>query len=309
MESLFVETYTLVVGAAPPSEQALFDQGVVGHRLVSLIHGIKDLNVLEVGQVSNRKRKHDASTVSLSSLIRGNTITNEKEQEKLLRSQTQISLAIEQMLVLLQPKPVEKLFATEYWKSSVYCALPRDDIDVRTAFDCYRNNGNDYLIVFYIDCFIWLFFIFIVFHIDRIVLDKSTLEWLVEMANTSPKNLILRSSSTRVYMSVADSLNLIFDWLLFQYDGDEDAVNEFAKKFYNWIAKIDFKRGGFLVHGPASSGKSYLFNAFCDIYPFVGQIRPQPGYTFNFDDCPGNQLVLCEWEHQIRDQAQSPALN
>lgn len=69
------------------------------------------------------------------------------------------------------------------------------------------------------------------------------------------------------------------------------------KKMKRWRI---FKRGGFLIYGPASSGKSYLFNAFCDCFPFVGQIRPQSGYAFNFDDCPGNQLVLCE-EFNLKD--------
>lgn len=42
------------------------------------------------------------------------------------------------------------------------------------------------------------------------------------------------------------------------------------------------------------TGKSYVFGSLADLFMAVGYVRPTPGYTFNFDNCVGKQIMMCE---------------
>lgn len=75
--------------------------------------------------------------------------------------------------------------------------------------------------------------------------SRSLVDHLYHMAAKDPKNLILSSSSTRLYMSLDKSVALIEKWLLIQL-GDTLA-KQFIDDIYAWITKKDYKRGGFYM--------------------------------------------------------------
>lgn len=67
-----------------------------------------------------------------------------------------------------------------------------------------------------------------------------------------------------------------------------------VKDVFDWQIRNNFKKGGFEVVGQPNSGKSYFFGALVDLFILIGYVRPNVGYTFNFDDCFEKQIICCE---------------
>lgn len=131
---------------------------------------------------------------------------------------------------------------------------------------------------------------------QRLHLKKYSLmssgEYLENLANRpNPNELIFRSNDTMKYLSITESKNLLMDWLIFQF-GNKAA--DFIELFYNWLNLKNFKEGGLAAHGVPNCGKSYFLASVCDCFIAVGRVRPNKGYTFNFDDCYGKQIVCCD---------------
>lgn len=65
-------------------------------------------------------------------------------------------------------------------------------------------------------------------------------------------------------------------------------------EIFDWLSRKNFKKGGFDLVGPPNSGKSYVFGSLHDVFMLIGYVRPNAGYTFNFDSCLDKQIVVCE---------------
>lgn len=109
---------------------------------------------------------------------------------------------------------------------------------------------------------------------------------------TNPAKLLLRSNSTTIkYQDVDSSFLLLVKWLRFQFGKD---WLTHVQQVFNWLTRKFFKRGGFEVVGEPNSGKTYMYGALTDLFMNHGFVRPNNGYTFNFDDCVGKQVIVCD---------------
>lgn len=116
------------------------------------------------------------------------------------------------------------------------------------------------------------------------------LEYLAQAEE--PSNFMFRSDIDGIkYMSIDDSLLFLKKWLQFQFG---NGWGQIVLDIFSWLTLKNFKKGGWSVVGTPNSGKSYIFGALADIFMLVGFMRPNVGYTFNFDDCVGKQIVRCE---------------
>lgn len=61
-----------------------------------------------------------------------------------------------------------------------------------------------------------------------------------------------------------------------------------------WLIRKNFKRGGLEVVGQPNSGKTYMYGTLMDLFMYQGFVRPNSGYTFNFDDCVNKQIIVCD---------------
>lgn len=93
------------------------------------------------------------------------------------------------------------------------------------------------------------------------------------------------------YMTIEGSLVLLVDWLKFQFGTGWLAM---TRDIFYWLSRKNFKKGGFEVVGDPNSGKSFFFGALIDVFMLIDYVRPNSGYTFNYDDCLGKQIIRGE---------------
>lgn len=229
---------------------------------IDLDRNLRQQNRIERIQ-SHNENKFLHTDIPFQAILSGETITNQKEIEKLTKEISQTTAAIVQILDKTMPKPLERIFYTDVWKNSVYHGLDGLDTDVLHAFDLFEKK----------------------------ILSMSLSDYLEYLSEKNYVNLILRSSTTRIYMSLEDSLKILKKWLLFQFGNEYIG---FIQNIINWIRKKNFKKGGFLVMGPANGGKSFFMGARMDLFIFVGLCHQSMGYAFNFDDFIKKQIILCE---------------
>lgn len=176
---------------------------------------------------------------------------------------SQTTMAVIRILSDLLPKPFERLFSSAHWTNSVLYMLDETNQDVKVGMKAFRRQ----------------------------VLAKSLVEYLYEIVEKDPHKMILCSSSTNMHLSIERSIVFLRAWLNFQFG--TNAIT-FVNNIITWLKRSDFKKGGFLVEGPANAGKSFIMQALCNLFVFVGHFNQSTGYAFNFDDCRHQQLILAE---------------
>lgn len=117
------------------------------------------------------------------------------------------------------------------------------------------------------------------------------LEWLT-MPQNDPSNFMFRTDVDCIkYLPIEESFNLLRKWLQFQFVEEWEIV---VQNIFDWLTRKNFKQGGLEVVGEPNCGKSYFFGALVDLFMSIGYVRPNAGYSFNFDDCVDKRVVLCE---------------
>lgn len=154
--------------------------------------------------------------VHINDILNGNDLT-EESFKKLTRSPCQIQCNIVKMLETFMPKPVERLYTMEIYQSSVYKVIPPDAPEFINAIKQYRLK----------------------------LVHMSLYEYLMLVDSLPIMNLIFRSSSTRIYLSIDESLKILKDWIRFQFGVDGD---KFVNDIWMWLTKVIQKRGGFLLN-------------------------------------------------------------
>lgn len=112
------------------------------------------------------------------------------------------------------------------------------------------------------------------------------------MPEHDPNVFMFRSDVDCIkYLPIDESFDLLAKWLKFQFS---EQWQNIVTQVFEWLTRKNFKTGGLEVVGPPNCGKSYMFGALVDLFMAIGYVRPNAGYCFNFDDCVGKQIVLCE---------------
>lgn len=119
---------------------------VVGRRLIQLINGNFEESTIErvQGNMVNLQN------TSLSDVIAGKTILDEKQVEKLTTAPSEIALAVQKIMETLYPRPIERIFNTTAWKESVFRNLARNDYDVVSGMTLFRYGNQNNKIYFLI---------------------------------------------------------------------------------------------------------------------------------------------------------------
>lgn len=154
--------------------------------------------------------------VHINDILNGNDLT-EESFKKLTKTPCQIQCNIVKMLETFMPKPVERLYTMEIYQSSVYKVIPPDAPEFINAIKQYRLK----------------------------LVHMSLYEYLMLVDSLPIMNLIFRSSSTRIYLSIDESLKILKDWIRFQFGVDGD---KFVNDIWMWLTKVIQKRGGFLLN-------------------------------------------------------------
>lgn len=106
----------------------------------------------------------------------------------------------------------------------------------------------------------------------------------------------------RKYLGLRDSIISILELLYFQFEYNMQAVDRFLRQIYNMcdFRQSNIKKNSMWVRSPNSAGKNYFFDALCDSFILVGQIKnPIRNYTFGFINCV-NKRVL-QWNEAVVD--------
>jgi len=116
------------------------------------------------------------------------------------------------------------------------------------------------------------------------------------------------SSVDDYYYSVEESVDILENFLLFQFDQDEENVYEFLKMLYNVLERKLPKRNCILVHSPPSSGKNYFFDCIIDYFLNRGQLASRINKTNNFpyQECYGKRILL--WNEPSYESAATDQL-
>lgn len=164
-----------------------------------------------------------------------------------------------------RPSPVKNIFKHPEWRASVF-----SDIDDRNKF--FVEAQHIY---------------------EREALNMTMVEYLQMLAAIpDPNRLVFRSDGVSLrYYPIAESCLFLLKWARFQF-GDQD--KQFFNDIFAWLTRKNFKKGGFSIVGPPSAGKSYYIGALIALMTKYGSVRPNNGYTFNFDDCVDAQVIHCE---------------
>lgn len=189
---------------------------------------------------------------------------NDDSRKKLTSSFSQIEMNLMSMMDSFMPKPVEKLYTLDIYQSSVYRVIQPDDIDFVHAIKMYRLK----------------------------LVNMSVYEYFMHILSKRSMDLILRSGPNRIYLSISRSLEILKDWIRFQFGNN--GGNLFVKDLWAWLNRLAQKQNGFLIKGVPNAGKSWIIHALIDLFLFVGSMRPVPGYGFNFDEVFNQQIILCE---------------
>lgn len=105
----------------------------------------------------------------------------------------------------------------------------------------------------------------------------------------------------RKYLSLRDSVISVLELLYFQFNY-MDAVDKFLRLICNVcdFKQSNIKKNSLWVRSPNSAGKNYFFDALCDSFILVGQIKnPIRNYTFGFMNCVNKRIL--QWNEAVVD--------
>ncbi len=95
------------------------------------------------------------------------------------------------------------------------------------------------------------------------------------------------------YYSLEDSVNVLEELLLFQFNNDTEQVYLFLKDLFNILERKLPKLNCLVIHSPPSSGKNFFFDCICDYYINVGHLCRANKYNqFAFQDAEGRRLIM-----------------
>lgn len=100
---------------------------IVARRVLHHIHGDDYGSKIENAQSAGQKQQ---ANYNLMAILRGESITDEKQVEKLSNAPSQISMSVYRILDAIYPKPIGAIFRSIDWQLSFFCNLPRNDGDV-----------------------------------------------------------------------------------------------------------------------------------------------------------------------------------
>lgn len=106
----------------------------------------------------------------------------------------------------------------------------------------------------------------------------------------------------RKYLALRESLISIMELLYFQFEYNWEKVDKFLLVINNMcdFKQYNVKKNSLWVKSPNSAGKNYFFDALCDSFILVGQVKnPIRNYTFGFMNCV-NKRVL-QWNEALVD--------
>lgn len=106
----------------------------------------------------------------------------------------------------------------------------------------------------------------------------------------------------RKYLALRESLISILELLYFQFDFDWEKVDRFILTINNMcdFKQSNVKKNSMWIRSPNSAGKNFFFDALCDAFILVGQVKnPIRNYTFGFMNCV-NKRVL-QWNEALVD--------
>lgn len=177
----------------------------------------------------------------------------------------EIVLALLRLFKEYMPIPTANIMAHPCWRKSVFSEMLQTDaffIDATSRFNLKFQNMP----------------------------ITEYLEFLSDIE--TPSALLLRSDVITIqYLDIDGSFSLLVKWLKYQY-GKEWLQH--VQMIYEWFVPKNFKRGGCEVVGQPNAGKTYMYGALMDLFMFQGYVRPNSGYTFNFDDCVSKQVIVCD---------------
>lgn len=202
--------------------------------------------------------------INVDDILSGHALSP-KAVESLSKPKEEISIAISKVLEKYMPIPAENITYHPAWKVSVFEELNTTDNFFMQAKNIFVNKWGRFSIIEY-------------------------LEYMSLAEN--PSDFMFRSDVNCIkYQSIHDSKLFLIKWFHFQFDNQWKMIIE---EIFKWLTRQDFKKGGFEVVGPPNSGKSYVFGSLCDLFMMSGLVRPNAGYTFNFDNAFEKQVVMCD---------------
>lgn len=200
--------------------------------------------------------------MNAADVLNGTAFQEEETINVLSAPISELTAGIVKVFEKYMPTPTESILSHDVWLNSVLCDLDESSLDYMKAKTIYERK------------------------FQRMGIPKY-LEYLADAEDGI--NFCFRSDGQTIfYQTAADSLANLKRWLRFQFGR---AWTQFVQDVFDWLTRKEQKRGGFEVVGPPNSGKSYFMGALMDLFNMVGTIRPNPGYTFNFDDCIGKQAI------------------
>lgn len=110
-----------------------------------------------------------------------------------------------------------------------------------------------------------------------------------------------------VYLTVAESLEVVDRLLLFQNNNDPLLVTQFLSDVYNVCERVIPKLNTILVHSPPSAGKNFFFDMILDYYWNRGQLgNPTRHNQFAYMECVGKRILL--WNEPNYEDGQTDML-
>uniref|UniRef100_A0A0A9YTR0 Non-capsid protein NS-1 n=1 Tax=Lygus hesperus TaxID=30085 RepID=A0A0A9YTR0_LYGHE len=95
------------------------------------------------------------------------------------------------------------------------------------------------------------------------------------------------------YLTIEDTLKIVNDMLLFQFNNETEHVREFLQSCYDIIEKIIPKKNCLEIVSPPSSGKNFFIDFMSGFYLNVGNIGNFNRYSnFPFQDCANRRLLI-----------------
>ena len=129
-------------------------------------------------------------------------------------------------------------------------------------------------------------------YVGSLINYKSTLE--LDEYHKSTKNIFRNyMGDPNYYYSVTDSINVIRDFLNFQFNEDREHISKFLQDCINILDKKLPKMNCLEIISPPSSGKNFFFDFLAGFYLNVGTIGNFNRFSnFPFQDCVNRRLLI-----------------
>jgi len=134
-------------------------------------------------------------------------------------------------------------------------------------------------------------------HIAASFISWSIKDYYTKIYSVNDCSPIFSAGHTAVddyYYSIDESVGILDDFLMYQYNNDEEAVYNFLSNLYNILERKFPKRNCILVHSPPSAGKNFFFDCIIDYFLVRGQLASRINKTNNFpyQEAYGKRILL-----------------